>query len=386
MTGKMCSDISVPLFVAILIIGFSHWTTHIPTPTIAMTVDIRRQLLTAEHDFIGSYEEGTASLETFKHSWCPLVESLASGAVDDDTANLAHDTARRVELLALAFIDFHSEVTSIEHDLLADLDHTFGQLNLGDTTSQQPPPDKKSSCTRQATGPHSLSSYISPACKWLLKNLHNPYPSKETRELISRGTSTSVQSIDTWFLNARRRIGWTGISKRYFHGSKVDTVAAARRALSPRNDEDYKPLPANIQMAFIEMEDAAKELYSEKYMKSELAGTLDRIVKDMTDGDRERRREQRSREKAVEKLKTDREREDMRCRAAQRRWKEAEEGYPSPSPEPESLKRRFGSPSSVDSEDEDLTPPLPIAGRKRTSQESSDEREVVNERPMKRSR
>ncbi|KAF4604955.1 hypothetical protein EYR40_003738 [Pleurotus pulmonarius] len=344
-------------------------------------VDTRRYLLNAEEKLLDSIGEGADALNAFKDTWSTLVTSLSAQPLDSTTTHLAHTTASRVADLAASLIEYHTEANIIQSRFLSDLDTVFAQLSITDATEAVAIapfyPQRQSSATPQ---------YIAPAYKWLLKNICNPYPSKETKELISRGTGTSLQNIDAWFLNARRRIGWTTISKKYFSGSKVDTVAAAFRALSIEvSDEDRTPLPANIRMSFVEMENTAKELYSEKFTKSELAGTLDRIVKDMTDDDRVNRRDKRKKEKALEKLRAECLREDKRTQDAQARWRAAEEGYPSPSPEPESSKRRFETPSSEESQDEeDVMPPIPIAGRKRASTENSDE--VVTERPTKRSR
>ncbi|KAF4573177.1 TALE/M-ATYP homeobox family protein [Pleurotus pulmonarius] len=352
-------------------------------------------LLGAAEQFLTSLTQGGASLESFESSWSNLGDDLQLRTLDSGTAALAHAAASRVEALASGFLTLKSQTNTLMDELMVDVQSILGQLNLSEVS---PPPLHTSPTTSRSSTINTTSStcppYIAPAYKWLLKNIRSPYPSKETKELISRGTGTSLQNIDAWFLNARRRIGWTRISKKYFGGSKADTVAAAFRALNDDikpatgsiDDEAARtPLPGNIQMAFVEMEDAAKRLYSEKFNKSELAGTLDRMVKDMTDSDKKRRRDERKKSKALEKLNGEREREDKRNRDAQRRWKEAEEGYPS---EPESSKGRFETPCSAESQDEEaFTPPLPIVGRKRTSShDSSDEREAPDERPAKRSR
>nr|AER51803.1 homeodomain 1 mating type protein [Pleurotus tuoliensis] len=357
-----------------------------------MSDTIRNRLLQAEAGLIHAIEDGPSAIESFLTTWETLVHSIQQQALYDDLSELAHTTARRVEILASGFRDCYIHADTVRNSLVTDLEVLVGNLSLNDIQPSKSLPKSRSMPLPSL----SSSPYIAPAYKWLLKNICNPYPSKETKELISRGTGTSLQNIDAWFLNARRRIGWTGILKKYFSGSKTDTIAAAFRALkddlSPligvaHVEEDHTPLPANIQMAFVEMEDAAKRLYSDKYTKSELAGTLDRMVKDMTDSDRKRRKEERRKEKALERLKAEHEREDKQARDARRRWEEAEEGYPSPSPEPESWKQRSETPSSVGSEvEEDPAPPVPIAGRKRVLQYSSDESEVANERLVKRPR
>nr|UWI70523.1 homeodomain mating-type A1 [Pleurotus eryngii] len=368
--------------------SLSHHLTPPLKASPPMTVDIRNYLLSAEDLLVESLDSTDSALYDFVDSWAVVVDSLKS--LDEPTSELAFATASRVEVLASAFLQIHTEVNTVGASLTSDLDRIFDQLALSDTVGELP----RAPAQRMSHLPRSYATpYIAPAFKWLLKNIHNPYPSRQTKELISRGTGTSIQNVDAWFLNARRRIGWTSISKRYYNGSKIDTIAAASRALTSNSatgvadDEEYTPLPANIRMAFVEMEAAAKEMYAEKFTKSELAGSLDRMVKDMTDDVRQRRREEKKKQKALEKLKTELERDDKRSRYAQRRWKEAEEGYPSPSSEPESLTRRFETPSSVGTEDEEnISPPLPIAGRRRMPQDLSDEREAVDERPLKRSR
>ncbi|KAF8225091.1 hypothetical protein L208DRAFT_1307667, partial [Tricholoma matsutake] len=43
--------------------------------------------------------------------------------------------------------------------------------------------------------------YIKTAYRWLLDNLHNPYPSRETRQIISLQTSSHRRVIDAWFVD-----------------------------------------------------------------------------------------------------------------------------------------------------------------------------------------
>ncbi|KAF9502396.1 hypothetical protein BDN71DRAFT_1500521 [Pleurotus eryngii] len=350
-----------------------------------MVVDIRTSLHRAEEDLILSFGEGLAALEAFGSSWSALLETLKSQTLDPETSALAYATAAREEVLATSFMELQARTDTIINEAIND----FNTLSLSDPIEAPLPPSRP---TTQPLTPSSESTppYIASAYKWLLKNIHNPYPTKETKLLIMQATGASLTNIDAWFLNARRRIGWSTISRKYFGGSKTDTAAAAFRALSkeaPRlsDGEEQTPLPANIWVAFVEMEDVAKQLYSEKFTTSKLAGRLDTTVKDMTDNDRERRRQARKQEKAVEEQKEECEREQQRKRDAQRRWKEAEEGFPSSSPEPESFIQRFESPASAESENEDLMPPPPIAARKRAPSEDVAD-EGTNERPAKRSR
>ncbi|KAG5220681.1 homeodomain mating type protein [Salix suchowensis] len=272
-----------------------------------------------------------------------LVDSLKS--LDEPTSELAFATASRVEVLASAFLQIHTEVNTVGASLTSDLDRIFDQLALSDTVGELP----RAPAQRMSHLPRSYATpYIAPAFKWLLKNIHNPYPSRQTKELISRGTGTSIQNVDAWFLNARRRIGWTSISKRYYNGSKIDTIAAASRALTSNSatgvadDEEYTPLPANIRMAFVEMEAAAKEIRR-----------------------RQRRREEKKKQKALEKLKTELERDDKRSRmhsgGGKRRRKGIHLRHRTRVLDTEIRDAKFRGTE----DEENISPPLPIAGRRR---------------------
>ncbi|KAJ8481206.1 hypothetical protein ONZ45_g15387 [Pleurotus djamor] len=265
--------------------------------------DVHHRLETAETEFIQSVAAGIDSLECFEQSWTNFVTKLNTQPMDAATSNLAHFTAGRVHNLASQFLDMHKEGAQMRASLLTDFESIFEQLRLDDEDGI---PSQALSCPESESP--SYPPYIAPAYKWLLDNIHNPYPSKAKKSSISRETSTSVHNIDTWFLNVRRRIGWTSICKTYFSGSRTDTVAAATRALVVEDEHGViasgDSPPANIRMAFVEMEAAARELYSDRFTKSALAGRLDGIVKDMTGKDKKRRRQGKPRVKEQSGSKT----------------------------------------------------------------------------------
>ncbi|KAF5388542.1 hypothetical protein D9757_004639 [Collybiopsis confluens] len=57
----------------------------------------------------------------------------------------------------------------------------------------------------------SLPPYILPSYEWLLDNLYKPYPSQRVRQELSTSTNSERRLIDAWFVDARRRIGWTAL-------------------------------------------------------------------------------------------------------------------------------------------------------------------------------
>src|SRR5262249_26045514 len=120
--------------------------------------------------------------------------------------------------------------------------------------------------------------------RWLLKNIHDPYPSNEVKQSISISTGTDARHVNAWFMSVRRRMGWTTLARKYFSGNRADTVDAAYRALV--QDDPKRPLEYRIRSDFAKMKVDTECLYADKLRKSVLASKLDVAVKDLTDGDR----------------------------------------------------------------------------------------------------
>ena len=120
--------------------------------------------------------------------------------------------------------------------------------------------------------------YIQPAYVWLLKNLHNPYPSKQTRAMLSSQTSTPQKDVDSWFTDVRKRIGWNALRNEHF-STRKDMIAAATRFFKPSSmqlDTSTEPeYTAHFDQEFALLEDHAKNLYSRKFSTSTLAERLD---------------------------------------------------------------------------------------------------------------
>ena len=111
-----------------------------------------------------------------------------------------------------------------------------------------------------------MPPYIPPAYTWLLRNLHNPYPSKETKVTIAEESGSSSKDVDNWFINVRRRIGWNKLRSKHFENKRSLIVEAAKdffkvpRALhsSAHAAGDSK---ANYDSKFKSIENCARDLY-----------------------------------------------------------------------------------------------------------------------------
>ncbi|EJD03585.1 uncharacterized protein FOMMEDRAFT_120732 [Fomitiporia mediterranea MF3/22] len=67
------------------------------------------------------------------------------------------------------------------------------------------------------------------ACKWLAKHFFNPYPSPSVKKELAGLSDISAKSMDDWFTVARRKIGWTAFSKRYFQSNRSLALDCAHR-------------------------------------------------------------------------------------------------------------------------------------------------------------
>ena len=150
------------------------------------------------------------------------------------------------------------------------------------------------SCTVKAAGVSTtLPPYIRPAYTWLLNNLHNPYPTKETKATIAEESDSSPKDIDNWFINVRRRIGWNKLRSRHFENKRSLIVDAATRffkdvpqallsSTTPTSGIDPK---TNYNSEFKSIENCARDLYPLNLFKTPLAMKLDDSGRDLSSKD-----------------------------------------------------------------------------------------------------
>jgi len=112
-------------------------------------------------------------------------------------------------------------------------------------------------------GPLRCAPYIQPAYSWLLHNLHNPYPSRELKESLSRTTGSSVKLIEGWFVDVRKRMGWSKVKKVHFQNRRKPLVDAATCFFV-----SGQPVSPRLASSFEEMAASAKNLYRHKFSEA----------------------------------------------------------------------------------------------------------------------
>ena len=290
-----------------------------------------------------------------------------------DPSRSAHITSCFLELEKL-----NQELKSKLRDDFVNILNGMGNISLSST------PQSPSLSPTPPSRPSSLhdTSFITEAYSWLLDNIANPYPSSSVKASLSQRHNCSLSAINSWFVNARRRMGWTALCRDYFNNCRADALDAAYRAFI--KEDPNCQLPANIIHAFISVKVAAEELYSSTLTKSVFASDLDTIVKDMPDQESVpiREKECRESERRIEFSK----RLDV---GMQNQPSVAQNCYPSPDHSPSSFPVPALEQSLTDEseDDEDILPPT-LAGRKRrlSSSESHTSTSEPTTRLMKRPR
>ncbi|KAG1723433.1 homeodomain protein 1 [Suillus occidentalis] len=359
-----------------------------------MDRDIRQRFQKAEEYLLDSISRGGDSFTSFESLWNTLHADFSrcasTGELSDDTISLASLVSSRIIIITNCFSVIHKTHEEL-HGQLVD---GMGSILDGFHRVSIAPPSIPMAQIAQSPE-SSLPPFIEPAYKWLLANIHNPYPSSDTKTKITNSSGCSMNSVAAWFISARRRIGWTTICRKHFNNCRADTVDAATRALV--KEDPARALAPAIFHDFQQMKAATQDLYASIFTKSALAGDLDAVVKDMTEEDR-LRLEREKKEHAQEKKKRRIEEKEMRKiqRALDRQAQKTHAAfapYLSPSrsctPSPVPTLEELCADESEDEEDDFI--PSVLAGRKRRasmiSPESTDPRQTAcADRPMKRFR
>jgi hypothetical protein len=199
------------------------------------------------------------------------------------TVACAYAVASRSAHIASCFLELENMNQDLESKLRNDFNNILNSMDrLSLSPTPQPPSPPLNLPTRTIPSIHN-SSFTIAAYSWLLENIANPYPSSTVKASLAQQYNCPLSAVNTWFVSARRRMGWTALCRDYFNNCRADALDAAYRALV--NEDPNRPLSPDVLHAFIVVKATAEGLYSSTFSKSALAGDLDAVVRDMTDQD-----------------------------------------------------------------------------------------------------
>ncbi|KAI6163837.1 C-terminal domain of homeodomain 1-domain-containing protein [Pisolithus thermaeus] len=240
---------------------------------------IREQLKTAEADLLSALS-GEKDLAVYHAEFSKLLDTISvsssAGRLDTSTVALAQNVAMRVACIADCFVDIEHEYRSLSDGLHEGWRNSLAKHFSADGSGASHSQETLSADDTSLRHPN----YLTPAYKWLLSNLHNPYPTTEVKEHIASLAGCSLASINSWFTSVRKRIGWTAICRKHFRNCRADAVDAAYRTLV--KEDPSRTISSEVAQAFIEMKTTANGLYySSTSAKSPFSVGLDEAVKDM---------------------------------------------------------------------------------------------------------
>nr|AGS09210.1 b1 homeodomain mating type protein [Heterobasidion occidentale] len=192
----------------------------------------------AQDDLLSAVVEGPVALATFQTQWSKLVtdfeEEIRLNQLDDEVMEMAKSTASVVSTITGSFLHLETKGTDIYNELSKGLEDMLDN-------------DGPSAISPTPASPAPFQSHRD-LYVWLRRHLHNPYPSATAKANLVQSSGLSSDSVAAWFQNARERIGWTTLARHRFQGRRSAIVDAAWRAFV--EPDPHRPLPPNLQHAF----------------------------------------------------------------------------------------------------------------------------------------
>lgn len=210
------------------------------------------RLQDAESRFLDSLST-RQDIEIFRDFWSLLVRDIENASnVDDETVTTYHEISRLVDELSHSMIGFYSDIETIDVAFHQDLLTHLQEYKLP-STSFVP----------------STRRDISHAAKWLSQNYHNPYPTRSILDEISKQANWNRKDVDAWFTDARKRIGWTEIRKKFFQNKRANAISKATEFFDGRTS--LEPL---LFQAFMDMQQRVQDLYVEPFTMNKITAAL----------------------------------------------------------------------------------------------------------------
>ena len=169
-----------------------------------------------------------------------LLSAAACGR--DDEEALSEVLLSRLNIVSQRLANVEAAIASVTSSTMAELNNLFASLDLKLSDLPVQPP-----CA------------VSPT-KWLLENLHNPYPSGAIKRTMEDSPELNGRTVNEWLTRARQRIGWTRLLRDRFSGCRSAATDAAFRAFV--REDPRSPLDAELDAAFMAIKAHANLVYA----------------------------------------------------------------------------------------------------------------------------
>ncbi|KAF5352366.1 hypothetical protein D9756_005983 [Leucocoprinus leucothites] len=222
----------------------------------SMVPSLQQRFKKAESTFLDALEMGDDAMSAFEQEWASLRDdfeiAFAHGSLDPETVSSAYIVSYRISEISQSFLKLEATCQELTASFMDDLDAITQRYSESSESTPKPASSRRD---------------ITLAAKWMSKNFYNPYPSSSARDDISRRADWNRKDVDAWFTEARKRIGWNDIRKRFFGNKRAETVENATRFfLGPQVSVD-----PSLAQAFVNMEMRVREYYIDSFKSDGLA-------------------------------------------------------------------------------------------------------------------
>lgn len=263
------------------------------SPTSSMDQYVRNEIVRLEQACFQAV--ATDNMDQLRDEWDRTLERILRSADQDllnhKTLSLVRDVVLRVQIIASGLAANELAIATVQAEALQ---RVHQQLSSSETETKSSPPPKDSSVAKpslqkprhpSSRPTHSINGALLPTPRstapdpsltplrdWFLTNITYPYLDHEsTPYLNSLCPSLTAPQLRTWFINARRRSGWSEVYKTYGKSCKDGMVALLGAIDSPLE---------NWQVSKKAKEDVEKvrRFFTDERFESEVSEGVKRVV------------------------------------------------------------------------------------------------------------
>lgn len=235
-----------------------------------MNATLRDRLIQAEQQFlIAVVANDEGALKDFSQEWSQLARHFraveASGGLDDSTTLLLSHVSRVIKATANCMLECEAILNDAQNSSTNDpaLNLLLDNTHLVSTKSSSCPSFRllfSSASTSGTPGILGQKKLLDThAYRWLMQNMHNPYPTATQMQIISDESLASMAQAELWFQEVRDTIGWTRLSNEFYAGSLDATTAAAKRVYL----EHDNTIPFDVAFTFAAVKSSMEALFLE---------------------------------------------------------------------------------------------------------------------------
>ena len=235
-----------------------------------MNATLRDRLILVEQLFlIAVTAQDEAALEEISLELSRLIHHFkvaeASGDLDDNTTLHLSRVAQAIRATTQCMLECEDVLKDAQTDLIACCSLPQSSNDLLSVSTSCPTFTAYPLLFRPVSSSRTLSilGHNKPldACayRWLIQNVHNPYPSSSQLQIIGNESMTSVAQAELWFQEARDLTGWTELSDEFFAGAIDATITVAKRIYLERDNTIH----FSIAFAFSKVKASMETLFAE---------------------------------------------------------------------------------------------------------------------------